>query len=99
MAINKENVALDIASRLVSTSSDLMNAVEEFTDLLDWATDAGINMANHNTAFESSPELQHVDGATLNKLATIIPALVSHLDTNLVTGVSSGAWLQQIRRS
>ena len=99
MAINQENVALDIASQLVATAGNLINAVEEFTDLLAWALDAGINMTDHDAALEASGELQHVDGATINRLATLIPALNTHLDTNTIATLTSREWLQKIRRS
>lgn len=81
MPINQQNIGLDIASRAVNAAGNLQAAIAELNELLDWATGAGLtDLDQFNAAFEAHGELQHVDGATLEKLVAVVaPALESYL--------------------
>lgn len=84
MAIDQTNVALTIADKAVQQTTIFLEAFEELEDILAQATNAGITMTNYDAALENS-SIKHVDGATINKLGVIIPALQTFL-----TGTSTG---------
>lgn len=84
MAIDQTNVALTIADKAVQQTTLFLEAFEELEDILSQATNAGINMTSFDAALSAS-SVKHVDGATINKLAVIIPALKTFL-----TGASTG---------
>jgi hypothetical protein len=96
MAIDQTNVALNIASKTVQATTQLLEAFEELEDILTQATQAGINMTAFDAALATS-DVKHVDGATINKLATIIPALQTWLAGNSVTGTTYKQALYKIR--
>jgi predicted peroxiredoxin len=84
MAIDQTAVALTIADKAVQQTTQFLEAFEELEDILSQATQAGINMASFDAALATS-SVKHVDGATINKLAVIIPALQTFL-----AGTSTG---------
>lgn len=84
MAIDQTNVALTIADKAVQQTTVFVEALEELEDILLQATQAGINMTTFDAALSTS-SVRHVDGATINKLAVIIPALQTWL-----AGTSTG---------
>ena len=84
MAIDQTNVALTIADKAVQQTTLLLEAFEELEDVLTQATQAGINMTAFDAALAES-SIKHVDGATINKLGVIVPALQTFL-----AGTSTG---------
>jgi len=84
MAIDQTQVALTIADKAVQQTTVLLEAFEELEDILTQATQAGINMTAYDDALANS-SVKHVDGATINKLGVIIPALQTFL-----AGTSTG---------
>ena len=84
MAIDQTNVVLTIADKAVQNVTQFLEAFEELEDILTQATQAGINMTNFDEALANS-SIKHVDGATINKLGVIIPALQTFL-----AGTSTG---------
>jgi predicted peroxiredoxin len=96
MAIDQTNVALTIADKAVQQTTQFLEAFEELEDILNQATQAGINMTNFDAALAMS-SVKHVDGATINKLAAIIPALQTFLASNSVTGTTYKQALYKIK--
>jgi predicted peroxiredoxin len=96
MAIDQTNVALTIADKAVQQTTQFLEAFEELEDILNQATQAGINMTNFDAALATS-SVKHVDGATINKLAAIIPALQTFLASNSVTGTTYKQALYKIK--
>jgi len=84
MAIDQTNVALTIADKAVQQTTLLLEAFEELEDMLTQTTQAGINMTAFDAALAES-SIKHVDGATINKLGVIVPALQTFL-----AGTSTG---------
>ena len=100
MAIDQTNIALDIAAKGVANAGNIQNALEEMSDLLEWGLAAGISLANFDDDLAGSPELQHVDGLTLNQLfGTVIPGVIAYLDANEVNGSTYAEIIQKARRS
>ena len=87
MAIDQTSVALDIAARAVQQATTFIEAFEELEDILTHATQAGITMTNFDAALVES-SVKHTDGATINKLATIIPSLQTALGASSVGGTT-----------
>lgn len=87
MAINQTNVALGIADSAVQNVTRFLEAFEELEDALVQATQAGINMTDYDGALADS-SIKHVDGATVNRLAVIVPALQTFLQNTSVGGVT-----------
>ena len=96
MAIDQTNVALTIADKAVQNVTQLLEAFEELEDVLTQATQAGINMTLFDEALANS-SLKHVDGATINKLGVIIPALQAYLNGTSVTGTTYKQALYKIK--
>jgi hypothetical protein len=96
MTINQVNVALDIAAKAVQETTKFIEAFEELEDILTQATQAGISMTNYDAALEIS-SVKHVDGATINKLAVIIPALQTFLNGTSTGGTTYKQALYKIR--
>jgi predicted peroxiredoxin len=96
MTIDQTNVALTIADKAVQNVTQLLEAFEELEDVLTQATQAGINMTAFDEALANS-SIKHVDGATINKLAVIIPALQTFLAGQSVTGTTYKQALYKIR--
>lgn len=96
MTIDQTNVALTIADKAVQQTTIFLEAFEELEDVLTQATQAGINMALFDDAFANS-SIKHVDGATINKLATIIPALQTFLNGTSVGGTTYKQALYKIK--
>jgi predicted peroxiredoxin len=96
MATDQTNIALTIADKAVQNVTQLLEAFEELEDVLTQATQAGINMIAFDEALASS-SVKHVDGATINKLAVIIPALQTFLTGQSVTGTTYKQALYKIR--
>ncbi len=96
MAIDQTNVALTIADKSVQQTTLFLEALEELEDILTQATQAGINMANYDAAFATS-SIKHVDGATINKLAVIIPALQTFLNGTSTGGTTYKQALYKIK--
>lgn len=101
MAIDQTNIALDIASRGVQLAGTLQQTLEELEDLLAWGVAAGLDLSEYDAAFAESPELQHVDGQTLNRLfGAVAPGVINFLDTTEVNGGDSYTDIvQKARRS
>jgi len=99
MAINQTNVALDIASRAVAATDRLLDALAVLEELYQHGSQAGLNMINYDANFAASAELQHVDGATLNKvLAVVASGIRSTLTTQQSGGQTWEAILYKARR-
>lgn len=96
MAINQENVALDIAAKAVQETTKFIEAFEELEDILTQATQAGISMVNFDAALAES-SVKHVDGATINKLGVIIPALQTWLAGQSTGGTTYKQALYKIK--
>lgn len=96
MAIDQTNVVLTIADKAVQQTTVFIEALEELEDILTQATQAGINMTSFDAALATS-SVKHVDGATINKLATIIPALQTFLQNTSVTGTTYKQALYKIK--
>jgi predicted peroxiredoxin len=96
MAIDQTNVALTIADKAVQNVTQLLEAFEELEDVLTQATQAGINMTLFDAVLAES-SLKHVDGATINKLAAIIPALQTFLQNTSVNGTTYKQSLYKIK--
>lgn len=97
MAIDQTAVALDIAARAVQQATILVEALEELEDILTHATQAGISLTTYDTALGTS-SVKHTDGATINKLATIIPALQTYLNTTSTGGTTYKQVLYKLRQ-
>lgn len=97
MTINQTSVALTIADEAVQAVTQFLEAFEEMEDALTHATSAGINMTLFDAALEAS-SISHVDGATINKLGTIVPALKTWLGTQSVTGTTYLQALYKIKK-
>jgi hypothetical protein len=96
MAIDQTNVALTIADKAVQQTTLFVEALEELEDILTQATQAGISMTNFDAALATS-SVRHVDGATINKLAVIIPALQTFLNGTSTGGTTYKQALYKIR--
>lgn len=96
MAIDQTNVALGIADKAVQQTTIFLEAFEELEDILNQATQAGINMTNYDAALATS-SVKHVDGATINKLAVIIPALQTWLAGQSTGGTTYKQALYKIK--
>jgi hypothetical protein len=96
MAIDQTNVALTIADKAVQNVTQLLEAFEELEDILTQATQADINMTLFDEALANS-SIKHVDGATINKLGVIIPALQAYLNGTSVTGTTYKQALYKIK--
>ena len=96
MAIDQINVALTIADKAVQGTTQFLEAFEELEDVLTQATQAGINMASYDAALAES-SIKHVDGATINKLAVIIPALQTWLAGQSTGGTTYKQALYKIK--
>lgn len=96
MAIDQTNVALTIADKAVHQTTLFLEAFEELEDILMQATQAGISMTNYDAALAAS-SVKHVDGATINKLAVIIPALQTWLAGQSTGGTTYKQALYKIR--
>ena len=100
MAIDQTRVALDIASRAVALAGQLQNTVEELNELLAWGLDAGLNMTVFDDDFAGSAELQHVDGATLNRLlGNVAPGVQGYLDSTEAGDDTFTEIVQKARRA
>lgn len=97
MTINQTSVALTIADEAVQAVTQFLEAFEEMEAALTHATNAGINMTNFDAALEKS-SISHVDGATINKLGTIIPALKTWLGAQSVKGTTYLQALYKIKK-
>lgn len=97
MAIDQTNVALDIAVRAVQNATAFIEAFEELENLLTHATEAGVNMVSYDAALATS-SVKHVDGATINKLAVLVPALKTYLNATSVTGTTYKQVLYKLRQ-
>lgn len=96
MAIDQTNVALTIADKAVQSTTQFLEAFEELEDILTQATQAGISMVNFDAALSTS-SVKHVDGATINKLAVIIPALQTWLAGQSTGGTTYKQALYKIK--
>ncbi len=96
MAIDQTNVALDIAAKAVDQTTRFLEAFEELEDILLQATQAGINMTSFDAALAES-SVRHVDGATINKLAVVIPALQTFLNGTSTGGTTYKQALYKIK--
>lgn len=96
MAIDQTAVAITIADKAVQQTTLFIEAFEELEDILTQATQAGINMASFDAALSTS-SIKHVDGATINKLAVIIPALQTWLAGQSTGGTTYRQALYKIR--
>lgn len=97
MAIDQTNVALDIASKAVQQSTNFVEALEELEDILTHATAAGISMVNYDAAIGES-SVRHTDGATINKLAVLVPALLTYLNATSTGGTTYKQVLYKLRQ-
>lgn len=97
MAIDQTNVALDIAAKAVQEATKLTEALEELEDILTHATAAGITMVNYDAAIEAS-SVKHTDGATINKLAVLVPALLTYLNATSTGGTTYKQVLYKLRQ-
>jgi predicted peroxiredoxin len=96
MAIDQTNVALTIADKAVQQTTAFIEAFEELEDVLTQATQAGINMTAFDAALANS-SIKHVDGATINKLGVIIPALQTFLNGTSTGGTTYKQALYKIK--
>lgn len=100
MAIDRTNIALDIASRGVVLAGQLENTIESLNALLEWGLSAGLDLTNYDEEFAASSELKHVDGLTLNWLFGVIaPNIKQYMEQTFVSGSSYRAILQKSRRA
>lgn len=97
MAIDQTNVALDIAARAVQHTTSFLEALEELESVLNHATQAGISMVNFDAALATS-SVKHTDGATINKLAVLIPALQTFLNSTSTGGTTYKQVLYKLRQ-
>lgn len=83
MAVNQTDKALNLASRLVAASSQLMGAVEQLAALKDEKESSGVDftVATIQTALGIS-SIKHVDGAALNSILSSAAALKTWLEAN-----------------
>lgn len=68
MAIVQDTIAVEIAKNGVSNAGNLINATESMLDDLEWGNGAGINLIDYDSVFSENGDVQHTDGAYLNKL-------------------------------
>lgn len=97
MAIDQTNVALDIAAKAVQQATNFIEALEELEDILTHATAAGISMVAYDAALGES-SVKHTDGATINKLAVLIPALLTYLNATSTGGTTYKQVLYKLRQ-
>lgn len=99
MAIDQTAVALDIAARAVQQATILVEALEELEDILTHATQAGVSMVSFDAAItDPNSSVKHTDGATINKLAIIIPALQTWLNATSTGGTTYKQVLYKLRQ-
>lgn len=96
MTIDQTNVALKIADEAVQNVTRFLDAFEELEDVLTQATQAGINMTSFDEALANS-SVKHVDGATINKLGVIVPALQTWLAGQSTGGITYKQALYKIK--
>lgn len=94
--IDQTNVALTIADKAVQQTTIFLEAFEELEDILTQATQAGVNMTAFDAALAES-SIKHVDGATINKLGVIIPALQTFLNGTSTGGTTYKQALYKIK--
>jgi hypothetical protein len=94
--IDQTNVALGIADKAVQQTTAFLEAFEELEDILSQATQAGITMTAYDEALANS-SIKHVDGATINKLGVIIPALQTFLNGTSTGGTTYKQALYKIK--
>lgn len=105
MAINQENIALQIAEQGVAQAGALITALNRLLELQKWGTKAGINLMGYDSNIGESPDLMHTNGAYLNKLiGKMAPDLASWLETQStnVNGAGSRTFeeiINQCRRA
>lgn len=97
MAIDQTDVALNIASKAVQASTNLLEALEELEDILTHATAAGISMVAYDGAISES-SVKHTDGATINKLAVLVPAVLTYLNATSTGGTTYKQILYKLRQ-
>jgi hypothetical protein len=80
----QDKVALELAERIISGSSNLLEAIETIKTAYQWGADVGINFTDFSTLINENGETQHTEPEFLNKAAgIIIPALETWLDTQV----------------
>lgn len=94
---DKTNQALKIAGAVSVQAALFLNAKERLNDLLTYATETGLNMADYDASFAAAEELKHMDGLTINKLAVIIPALNAWLEGQSTGGTTYSEVLYSLR--
>ena len=82
MAAVKNGVALELARRIVNSSSQLMDAINDIEEAYQWAVDSNINFNQYADEIEQNGEIQHADTRYLNHTAaTVVHNMVEWLDT------------------
>lgn len=99
MAIDQTLVARIIAGLAVQGAGQLVRTLNELDDMRAHGIAADINLADYDADFATQVTLQHVDGATLNKvLATVVVGVLSYLNTETIGADSYMEVLQKARR-
>ena len=105
MAADQTQVVLDLAQMLVNESGSFMNSIEEFENVYEWASAAGIIFTDYETDIESQANLMHAVGANYNWVGgVIVPAVIAWLKAQTISsGPLNGKtyWeaLQMLRRN
>lgn len=82
MAIDQTDVALNIASKTVTSAANLLDAIAELEALEAQRVAAGITLPDFDADYATSG-VKHVNGASLNAvLNTSIPLIWTYITTN-----------------
>ena len=99
MAINQTKIALDLAQRSVQHATGLIASLEQMELILEHGLRAGISFVAFDDDIAAMETVQHVNGATLNKLlAIVVPAIRTFLETETVTGETYEVLIYKARR-
>ncbi len=82
MAVDRTDVALNIASNTVASATNLLDAIAELQALEAQRVAAGITLTDFDADYATSG-VKHVNGASLDAvLNTSIPAIWTYITTN-----------------
>ncbi len=68
MAMVRDTVAIELADKLVTAATGIMNSIVDIEQVKEQADTVGINFATFDALFETLTSLRHVNGATLNRI-------------------------------
>lgn len=87
MPVNKEHVALDIASQTAEAAGQLQDVLEQLQALEAWRAGSRIALSDYDARFPEFPDVAHANGQVFDfLLKTVMPALKAWLNAQIATG-------------